>query len=187
MKTKNIIYAVIGFIVAFALMRQCEGEPKVVTNTVTKIVTKHDTITNTIIKEVPKTVYVEKVKTVKGKDSIIYKDKPNDSTITANQYDTELKSNEATAKLKITTTGELLDVSGIITYPEKETTTTIIKTRDASGLYLFGSAPIKSQALTPEIGLQYNIKNKMFISTSVQYNNLNNNVDFKIGVGIKIF
>jgi len=183
----RILYIVIGLIVMFALMKQCEGEPKVVTKTVTKIVTKHDTINNVIIKEVPKTVYVEKVKTVKGKDSIIYKDKPSETTITANEYQTEVKSNKATASLKITTTGELLDVLGVITYPEKETITETIKIRDASGLYLYGSAPITAQALTPELGLQFNIKNKMFVSGGVQYNNLNNNVNILVGIGVKLF
>ena len=183
----RLLYVVIGLIIAFALCKQCEGEPKVVTNTVTKIVTKHDTINEVIIKEVPKTVYVEKVKTVKGKDSLIYVDKPNDSTITANQYTTTLKSNKASADLKITTTGELLDVQGVITYPKKETTTKITKTRDASGLYLYGSAPITAQALTPELGLQFNIKNKMFVSSGVQYNNITNNLDIKVGIGLKIW
>ena len=188
MKTKISIWWLVALLVVlFALLKQCEGEPKVVTNTVTKIVTKHDTINEVIIKEVPKTVYVNKYIDKQGEKVIVYVDKPNDSTITANQYTTTLKSNKATAKIDITTTGELLDVSGVITYPEKETTTTITKTRDASGLYLFGAAPINSQALTPEIGVLYQFKNKMFVSTSVQYNNFTNNVDAKIGIGVKIW
>ena len=44
----------------FFLMKSCEGEPKVVTKTVTKIEIVHDTINETIIKEVPKIVYVDK-------------------------------------------------------------------------------------------------------------------------------
>jgi hypothetical protein len=187
MKTKKIIYAVIGFIVAFALMKQCEGEPKVVTNTVTKVTKVHDTITKVKIDTFYSRVYVNKYVDKQGEKVIVYVDKPNDSTITANQYDTELQSNNAKAKLQITTTGELLDVQGIITYPKEETTTTITKTRDASGLYLYGSAPIIAQALTPEIGLQFNIKNKMFISSGFQYNNLNNNLDVKVGIGVKLF
>ena len=183
----RLLYVVIGLIIAFALCKQCEGEPKVVTKTVTKVTKVHDTITEVKIDTFYTRVYVEKVKTVKGKDSIIYKDKPSETTITANQYETTLKSNKASAELKITTTGQLLEVSGTITFPEKETTTTITKTRDASGLYLYGSAPITAQALTPELGLQFNIKNKMFVSSGVQYNNITNNVDLKVGIGVKIW
>lgn len=170
----------------FALIKQCEGEPKVVTKTVTKVIKVHDTITEVKIKEVPKTVYVEKIKTVKGKDSIIYKDKPSETTIIAKQYNTELKSNEASAKLKITTSGELLDVKGTITYPEKETITTITKIKDKSGLYLYGGLPINNVS-SPELGVLFQVRNKMFISGSAQYNALSQQIDYKIGLGIKIW
>ena len=183
----RLLYIAIGLVVMFLIMRSCEGETKVITETKTVIKWKEKKVIETIIDSVPKLVYVEKVKTIKGKDSIIYKDKPSETTITANKYETEIKTDSATAKLQITTTGELLDVQGVITYPEKETTTTITKIKDKSGLYLYGSSPINSQLLSPEIGLQFNIRNKMFISSGVQYNNITNNVDVKIGVGIKIF
>ncbi len=187
MKTKiSIWWLVVLAIVFFALCKQCEGETKTVTKTVTKVTKVHDTITEVKIDTFYTRVYVERVKTVKGKDSLIYVYKPTDTSIKANQYKTEVKSNDATAKLDITTTGELLDVSGVITYPEKETTTTITKTRDASGLYLYGNTSINSFSST-ELGLQFNIKNKAFLSTSVQYNNITNNVDAKIGIGIKIW
>ena len=188
MKTKiSIWWLVVLAIVFFALCKQCEGEPKVVTKTVTKVTKVHDTITEVKIDTFYTRVYVNKYIDKQGEKVIVYVDKANDSTITANQYTTTLKSNNSTAKIDITTTGELLDVSGVITYPEKETTTTITKTRDASGLYIFGAAPINSQALTPEIGVLYQFKNKMFVSTSVQYNNFTNNVDAKIGIGVKIW
>jgi len=188
MKTKiSFWWVIVLAIVFFVLCRSCEGKPKVVTKTVTKVTKVHDTITEVKIDTFYTRVYVERVKPVKGKDSLIYVDKPTDTSIKAKQYKTTLKSNDSSAELEITTTGELLDVSGVITYPEKETTTTITKTRDASGLYLYGSAPIKSQALTPEIGLQFNIKNKMFISSGVQYNNITNNLDIKVGIGVKIW
>ena len=146
---KRLIYIVAAFIIMFALIKQCEGEPKVVTKTVTKVIKVHDTITEVKIDTFYTQVYIDKVKTVKGKDSIIYKDKPSETTTTAKQYNTTLKSNEASAELKITTSGELLDVSGVITYPKKETTTTITKTRDASGFYIYASMPISTQLNTP--------------------------------------
>ena len=183
----NIWYIIIGFIIMFALLKQCEGEPKVITKTetITKIV--KDTITEVKIKEVPKTVYVEKIKTVKGKDSIIYKDKPSETTTTANQYETTLKSNEASADLKITTTGELLDVSGVITYPKKETITTITKIKDKSGLYIYTSAPITSRTLSPEVGALFQVRNKFIFGAGVQYNNISNNVNATFTIGVKVW
>ncbi|NRA92178.1 MAG: hypothetical protein HRU26_05740 [Psychroserpens sp.] len=183
----NLIFLFAGAIIMFFIMRSCEGEPKIITKTETKIEWKTDTVKVKEIQKLEKPVFVEKINTIKGKDSIIYVNVPTDSTIIANQFKTELKSNEAKADLTITSTGEVLDVFGTITYPEKETITEITKIKDASGFYLYGESPINSKVFTPEIGIQYNIKNKMFISSGVQYNNLNNNLDVKLGIGIKLF
>ena len=187
MKNKiSIWWLLVLAIVFFALMKQCEGEPSIKTETKTEIKIIRDTITKVEIKEVPKTVYVEKIKNIKGKDSIIYKDKPSETTTTANQYETKLKSNKATADLKITTTGELLDVQGLITYPEiKETKTTTI-TRDASGFYIYAKMPISSQITTPELGAMIQIKNKIIIGIGGQYNSINNSVNAVATLGIKL-
>ena len=182
----NIWWVVVGAIIAFAILKQCESEPRVVvkTKTVTKIVT--DTINTVTIKEIPKKVYIEKIKTVKGKDSIIIQNVPSENTTTANQYKTKIQSNEASADLQITTTGELLNVSGIITFPKVEKTTTITKIKDKSGLYIYGQLPINNIA-SPEVGVLIQVRNKMFISTGVQYNNLSRQLDYKVGVGVKIW
>lgn len=185
MELKNWYWYALAFIVFIAIIKQCEKEPKIVTKTEIKYIKVTDTITNTIISK-PKTVYVEKVKTIKGKDSIIYKNKPSETTINANQYETKLESNNASVDLKITTTGELLDVSGVITYENKETITTITKTSDKSGFYIYGMMPL-DQSVSPEIGALYQLKNKLFISGGVQYNGYSKAIDFKIGLGIKIF
>lgn len=183
----SIWWLLVLFIIFFAALKQCEGKPQVTTVTETKIITKVDTITKVEIKEIPKKVYVEKIKTVKGKDSIIYKDKPSETTTTANQYQTTLKSNKATAKLDITTTGELLDVSGNITYPEKETITRITKVKPQSGLFIYGSAPISSRSLSPEVGALFQIKNKLILGAGVQYDNITNNVNATFTLGVKIW
>jgi hypothetical protein len=130
--------------------------------------------------------YIEKIKTVKGKDSIIIQNVPSENTTTANQYETKIQSNEASADLQITTTGELLNVSGIITFPKVEKTTTITKIKDKSGLYIYGQLPINNIA-SPEVGVLIQVRNKMFISTGVQYNNLSRQLDYKVGVGVKIW
>lgn len=134
MKLLKNNWIIIGIIlIVLIIVKTCEQDPKVVTKTKVIYKTKTDTIHTVEIKEVPKTVIVEKIKTIKGKDSIIYVDRQTDTSIEANQYDTELKANNALAKLKITTTGQLLDVSGTIQWNEKETQTTTTITKPKSG------------------------------------------------------
>lgn len=185
MINRNWLLILIGVVCLVALNKQCE-KPKEVVKTVTKIEYISDTIHTVEIKEVPKVVYVERTKTIKGKDSIVYVDKPNDSTIQANQYQTTLKSNDATAEVQITTTGQLLDVKGIITYPREKETVTTIKNRNNSGLFIYGDLPITNN-FNPEVGAIYQFKNTALIKTGVQYNSITNGIDFKIGIGIKIF
>ena len=180
---RNIIYIIIGFIVAFAVLKQCEGKPRTITKTVTKIEIVHDTINNTIIKEIPKKVYIEKTK--KGDTVVVYKDKPSETTIETSKFEVELLSNDASAMLTITA-NELYDVQGVITYPRIETTTETIKIRDASGLFIYGNLPINN-IQSPEVGVLFQIKNKLFISTGAQYNHLSQQLDYKVGLGVKIW
>lgn len=182
---KNWIWYIVGIIIIIVLVKQCEGEPRTIVKTKTEYIKVTDTVTNTIIQEVPKEVFVNKYIDRQGEKVIVYTDKPNDSTIKANQYDTKLESNNATADLKITTTGELLDVQGMINYEKEIKTIETTKIRDASGLYIYANMPINS--VQPEVGLQYNIKNKMFISAGAQYNEFTKSADIKVGLGIKIF
>ena len=171
----------------FALIKQCEQEPKTVTKTKVVYKTKTDTIKETIIKEVPKTVYVEKIKTIKGKDSIVYVGVPNDNTIEAKQYNTNLFANNATAKLQIIALGEVLDVKGSITYPEEETTTTVTKIVPMSGLFVYGGASVVPMLQSVEVGLDYQIKNAVIIGVKASHNF---EYDFNsVGVkfGVKIF
>ena len=182
----NWIWILVSAVAIILLVKSCEPEVKTVTKTktITKIVT--DTIKETVIKEVPKTVYVEKIKTVKGKDSIVYVNAQNDNTIEAKQYDTELKANNATAKLKITTTGELLDVFGTITYPEKETTIETVKTVPMSGLFIYGGASVVPMLQSAEVGIDYQIKNSVIIGVNASHNFEYdfNSVGVKLGVRI---
>ena len=181
----DIVWVIVGFIIMFVVLKQCEGEPKTITKTetVTKIV--KEPIVDVQIKEVPKTVYVEKK--IKGDSIIIYKDKPSEipNITETKQYETELKSNNATASLLITA-DKLYDVSGTITYPEKETTVETIKTLDASGFYIYGSMPISSQITTPELGVMFQIRNKIIIGVGAQYNNFNDNVSAVATLAVKL-
>lgn len=194
-KVENLIYIfVILFIVLSALFNQCtasENKP-VIVDTKVNIQQVIDSVKRATLKDV-KTVYIDTSKTdikyVKGKtiykDSIIYVDKPNDNTITANQYQTKIESNNAFADLNITTTGELLDVKGNITYPEKETTTTITNTVNDSGFFLYGQMPVNNIE-SPEIGIMYQHKNKLILGGGIQINTLNNEPNYTLTLGIKL-
>lgn len=183
MTFKYIIALVLITAFCTVLITKCTQEPIIKTE-YTKVT---DTIKETIIKEVPKTVYVQRLKRVKGKDSIVFVDKiryKKDTSITkANQYETTLKSNKASADLKITTTGELLDVSGVIHYTEKKVT----ETKAKSGLFIYADMPINKHNTNYALGLAYQIKNKLLIKGSVQHNQFTNGVDISVGVGIKIW
>jgi len=179
--SKNLFFALLAISIVLFAIKKCEQEPRVITKT--EYIDRVDTITKTIISD-PKTVYVNKYKTVKGNDSIVYVKTPDSTTINANLYNTQLLSNNATADLKITTTGELLDVQGVIKYTEEKTTITKIK--DKSGFYIYGMMPL-NKTVSPEIGALYQVKNKLFISAGLQYDKHIKTVNIKIGIGIKIF
>ena len=169
---KNVFIVIISVLFVIFAFNKCEQKPTIVTKTKVEYIDRIDTITKVEIQEVPKIVFVNKYKTVKGNDSIVYVKVKNDSTIQANQYNTKLLSNNATADLKITTTGALLDVSGVIRYKEKETTTNTTITRSKSGLFLYGETSINPTLERIEIGLDYQIKNKIIIGVSASYNDI---------------
>ena len=185
---KTVIFMLLMFFVIISIVKKCEKEPKKKIKTITKIVTKIDTVKTVEIKEVPKIVYVNKYIDKQGKKVIVYVDKPTDSTtIKANQYETLLTSNKAIANLKITTSGELLDVQGVIEYPEITTTHTITKRKNKSGLFVYGKAPINTNYINAELGLMYQFKNTILIMGGIEHNSLSNSANIKVGIGIKIF
>lgn len=134
-------YIAIVILIAVVIV-QCTDKTETSTTTEIRYVKVTDTITEVKIQEVPKTVYVNKTKTLKGKDSIVYVTKKDSSTIKAFKYDTVLKSNNAVANLSITTSGELLDVSGTIDYKQKETLINTVKTINKSAGFIYLEAPI---------------------------------------------
>ena len=180
-------YIIAIAILAVLLIIECQEDvPKTVTTTVIEYVTKTDTIIKTVISK-PKKVYITKIKRTKGIDSIIYVDRKAKEAIEVNQYDTTIKSNNATADLQITTTGELLDVQGVITWKEKITTVEVTKTINASGLFIYMGTSLNPTFDKIELGLDYQIRNKFLIGASVDYNNFTQNVNLNLKIGIKIF
>ena len=174
---------VILLILAALLFKECQKPDKIVTTT--KYVKVTDTITRVEIQKEPVIRYVQRTKTVKGNDSIIYVSKADSTSIQANEYKTTLTSNNATARLKILTSGELLDVSGVIDYKQKETTINTVK--NASGLFLYGEGSVGNKELQQfGIGLDYQIKNKYLIGIGVSYNNAVKEpyLNFKLGLNL---
>lgn len=180
------LYIGIGIVLVLLLVKKCEQEPKII---IKEKITYKDRIDTIKVVEIgkAKTVYVDRYKTIKGQDSIVYRDRPNDSTIVANQYDTELKSNNALAKLKITTTGQLLDVSGTIEYKEKIVERDIIKTKAKSGLFIVAESSVNPVFENVGLGLDYQFKNTVIMGVAVNYDNRINQTYISAKVGIRIF
>ena len=179
-------YVAIVILIAVVAV-QCTDKTETSTTTEIRYVKVTDTITEVKIQEIPKTVYVNKTKTIKGKDSIVYVTKKDSSTIKAFKYDTVLESNNAVANLSITTSGELLDVSGTIDYKQKETLVTTVKTINKSAAFIYLEAPVSKEFDRIELGIDYQYRNKLLIGASVDYNNTINKAGFNVKLGIKIF
>ena len=179
---KNIAIIALGIICVFLLFRGCkEKEPKVITKTIVEW--KMDTIKVVEISK-PKIVYVERYINIKGKDSIVYVNKPTSTTTKANDYQTTLLSNKAKANLNIITTGQLIDVTGDIEYPE--TTNTITTTKKVAKNGLFASVQSDPSFITFGGNLDLVLKNKIILGGGVLKvpENPNPYVIFKAGIRI---
>lgn len=177
---RNLLYIILTLIIVVTIVKTCEQEPKIITKT--EYITKTDTIKSVKIIEKPILKHVERVKTVKGDDSIIYIEKPSKTSIKAFEYDATIKTDSSRADLKILTTGELLDVKGTITYNQKETTTKIIKNK--SGLFIGAQSDLNFN----EVGLtlDYQFKNSVMIGTSLNYDRITEQPNIKLKLAIKL-
>lgn len=59
------------------------------------------------------------------------------------------------------------------------------RANNKNSFYLFAIMPFSS--VSPQLGVQMIIKEKMFVSGGLQYNQINNNVGFSLGLGVKLF
>jgi hypothetical protein len=181
MDKKNIISAVIGFVICAALLQFCEGpkkEDRVVTKT--KVVKVIDTlkIKGGIVTKY-KQVFVRKTDT-----SIVYLDKPDTTSICANYYEQPIIGKRSSGIARITTTGELVDFSATIECQDSITETTITKYRDKSQLFLSGEY---NTSRTIQLGVDYNIKNTILLKAGAGYNFESKVPHISLGVGIPIF
>ena len=183
---KNWFWYLLVTVLLFSLFKACNKPAEVETKIEIEYVTKTDTIEKVTIQKVPEKVNVIRYNTIKGKDSIVYVDKETKESIKANVYDTELKSNNTTTKLKITTTGDLLDVKGVTEYKEKQTTITNDVYHNKSGLFMYGEASVQPVIQNIGIGLDYVIKNKYIIGVNASHDIVNNSTSLNLKVGFKL-
>lgn len=177
----NIISFVIGVVLCATLLKFCEGKKpldKVVTKT--KVIKVTDTlkVDGGIVTKYKK-VFVKKTDT-----AIIYLDKPDSASICANFYEQPIKGNRSNGKAFITTTGELIDFSAIIECTDTIKETTITKYKDKSKLFLSPSYNTNNQI---NIGIDWNVKNKMLLKGGIGYDINNATPYLSVGIGIPIF
>ena len=193
MKRLTIALLVIILILAGGLFWKIKEPPKVVTKTEIEYVERTDTIVETIIKEEPVVVYLDRIKTVRGKDSIVFIEKPSDTTaIPVNKYEATIHADSSRAELEIFTTGKLYDVRGQIFTTQKNTFVETIKYRDRGGLFLYGEASVMPILNRAEVGLDWVIKNRFIIGGGISVDDIPGfydrpNVNFNVKIGFRIF
>jgi hypothetical protein len=176
------ICVAIGVVLCLLLMHFCERrgikEDKVVTKI--KVVKVNDTLrVKGGVTTKFKNVYVRKTDT-----SIVYLDKPDSTSICANYYEQPIIGKRSNGTAFITTTGELIDFKAIIECTDTIKETTITKYRDRSRLFLSPSYNTNNQI---NLGVDWNLKNKVLLKGGVGYD-INNTAPYlSIGLGIPIF
>lgn len=187
LKIKNISLIIGIVIIAILAFRLFNQEPKTVTTIKTEYVNVFDTITKTVIEEksVIRYVYIKN-------DSLVYVKKEDTINtllpiIKANEYSTTLESNNATANLSILTTGKLLDVQGTINFQKEIRTVETTKYINNSSLFLYGETSIAPLFQNYGVGIDYVIKDKFIIGSSLGYDVKFNSGMVNIKFGIKIF
>ena len=182
-KNKNIVIAIASFLIGVLLASSCErGVVEVKEKVVVRNVKVTDTVRihDTIVK--PIKVYVDRWR---------YKPNPNPSPIReeeiieANKYSQELIGDKGIAKIDVITTGELLDLSGIIECNEKIIEKTITKYTAKSKVFVSGGIDMRLNGELKNIraGIDYNIKNKVLLKGGLGYDIIENQPFAGVGIG----
>lgn len=179
-RAKNLLILILLIAVAIFFIRDCNSDRS------KEIIEKVD-ITTISVKEPIKTLEIGSVRKVhyqvleiEGKERVVYRDTATGETREANQYDTKLNFNKATADLKITTTGDLIDVTGTIDYPFTTKTITREVFKEKSGLFAYGQG-----GTAFGVGLDYQFKNKVIVGGSAVV--IDNKTYFLGKFGIKVW
>lgn len=182
---KENIAVILLIIVLIVVVKLLESEPKTKVTTKTVYVDKIDTIIKVVYKDKPKDVFVE---VGGGSDGTnVYRDKATPLTVEAKQYSTTLFSNNAKADLNITTTGELLDITGTIQWQEAVTTITKETTKPKSGLFIYAEHQITQPFSNSSIGLDYQIRNSIIVGVSLNYDSAQKVVSPSVKLGLPLF
>ncbi len=183
---KTFLKILVLFIVILMITKSCSNvEQKTIVKTEVKIVKVKDTLRIEKVIDNPVTVYVDKFKYIKQYDTL-YRDSV--EIVKANKYTERIVGKKGTADIEVTTTGELLDLKVIIesktVFKEKE----ITKFRNKSKAFISGG--FTSQGGNPfstvNIGLDYHIKNKVLLKSSVGLDLITNKPFIGVGVGIPL-
>jgi hypothetical protein len=181
MNKKNIISAVIGFVLCATLLQFCEEpkkEDKVVTKT--KVVKVTDTLKlNGKVVTKYKNVYIRKTDT-----SLVYLDKPDTTSIEARVYTQTIKGSRSSGVATITTTGELLDFCATIECYDSIKETTITKYKDRSKAFISASYNTNNQL---NLGVDWNLRNKILLKGGIGYETQTLKPYISLGIGIPIF
>lgn len=196
----NIITFIIGLVIGllFCMVTECNNKPSTTTKTTIETKPISQPIKDVVIGEPTVVDYKPSNKTSEQSDTrtpepritpseaVIEEPITSEENDVVNKYPVTLKSNDATANLQVFTTGTLLDVEGVITYPEKTITKETTITKDASGLFLYAQTSMVPMLEQFQVGVDYVIKNKYIIGTSASYNTISTNGYVNLKVGFKL-
>ena len=183
---RNIITAIVSLVIGILIASSCNGNRS---DDITKVKTEIKVVEriDTLIvekKSKPKTVYVDRIKYVKG--DVVYVGEPNDSvpTIKANKYSQKVVGSRSVADIEVTTTGELIDLKAFVTVKDSiiEKETIIIKSK--SNVFMSGGISINPNQSVRDfnVGIDYNIKNKALIGVNGGFD-LNSNQPY---IGLRV-
>ena len=183
---RNVITAIVSLVIGILIASSCDGNRGNSPDKVkikTRVIERVDTL---IIekKSKPKTVYIDKIKYIKG--DVVYVGEPNDSvpTIKANKYSQKVVGSRSVADIEVTTTGELIDLKSFVTVKDSiiEKETIIIKSK--SNVFMSGGISINPNQSVRDfnVGIDYNIKNKALIGVNGGFD-LNSNQPY---IGLRV-
>ncbi len=179
---KKVIIAIASFLIGVLIASSCRKD---VVKIKEKIVVKNVKVTDTVrihdtIRK-PIKVYVDRWKYVRVPvDAPIVEE-----IVEANKYSQKLIGKKGTAQIDVVTTGELLDLSGIIECNEKIVEKTITKYVNKNSLFFSSGVDlnVKGKIRNIKVGLDYNIRNRVLIKGGIGYDVLGNQPLVGIGIG----
>ena len=179
---RQITIAIASFLIGVLIASSCERgavevREKIVVKNIKVIDTVriHDTIRKPVKVFVDKWRYIQKIPNSIKEEEIVE----------ANKYSQELVGKKGTAQIDVVTTGELLDLSGIIECNERIIEKTVTKYKNKSKLFLSGGIDMRLDGgiRNVRVGLDYNVKNKVILKGGLGYDITDNQPLVGVGLG----